>query len=88
MANCEYCNQDMTNDQSSCTWNAVKISGKFYKRNTDYHDVNERCHDCGILNGGVHHFGCDMERCPVCKDQLAFCGCDLTGFSKISEEAQ
>lgn len=34
-----------------------------------------RCHDCGIERGGVHHPGCDMERCPRCGGQLIGCGC-------------
>lgn len=25
-----------------------------------------RCHDCRVKIGGLHHPGCDMERCPVC----------------------
>lgn len=33
------------------------------------------CHDCGIVRGGVHHPGCDMERCPRCGGQLIGCGC-------------
>ena len=88
---CEQCNQDMTKDHSSCTLDYVKISGKYHKRNTQYHDNNEICHDCGILNGGVHHFGCDVERCPVCKGQMFCCDCDVTAFSTPkfkSEEAR
>ena len=79
--NCDQCNQDMIKDHSSCTLDYVKIKGKYYKRNTQYHDDNEICHDCGILNGGVHHFGCDMELCPVCKDQMFCCDCYKTAFS-------
>lgn len=32
------------------------------------------CHDCGAGPGQFHHFGCDVERCPICKGQLISCG--------------
>jgi len=40
------------------------------------------CHDCGAIEGAVHQYGCDMERCPFCGNQLISCGCcyDLLGI--------
>ncbi len=53
------------------------MEGRTYKRNTKYHDKNKRCHDCGIVNGNTHHYGCDMEQCPRCKEQLIGCNCEF-----------
>lgn len=76
MATCNDCGQEMLTAKS-CTYTHVKIGDRWYKRVTDYHDINQRCHDCGIVNGKVHHFGCDMERCPMCRGQLFCCDCDI-----------
>lgn len=32
------------------------------------------CHDCGVEEGQLHVYNCDMERCPFCGRQLIGCG--------------
>jgi hypothetical protein len=44
--------------------------GSFRHGNPDY-----RCPDCGVLPGGLHHPGCDCERCPRCGEQACACCC-------------
>jgi hypothetical protein len=76
MAICEDCRQEMLKAES-CSKKTIEFEGEKYQRDTNYYDVNKRCHDCGIVNqkGNVHHFGCDIERCPKCENQLLSCGC-------------
>ena len=33
------------------------------------------CHDCGVLEGEIHHYGCNMEKYPFCGNQLIVCQC-------------
>lgn len=33
------------------------------------------CGDCGVKEGELHEYGCDMEDCPFCGDQLLGCDC-------------
>ena len=35
----------------------------------------KQCHDCGVREGELHKFGCDMEVCPFCGGQLISCNC-------------
>ena len=37
----------------------------------------DRCGDCGVIRGGSHHPGCDLQRCPACGRQLMSCGCSF-----------
>lgn len=39
------------------------------------------CRDCATPQGGLHHPGCDVERCPRCMGQAISCGCKWEGDS-------
>lgn len=38
------------------------------------------CHDCAARKGQFHVYGCDVERCPMCKGQLISCSCEYDGI--------
>lgn len=78
MAKCKYCKQEMT-EGHSCLFDKIQIGGKVYFRLTkDFFAGDKKCHDCGIINDGrgLHHYGCDMERCPACYLQIISCECN------------
>lgn len=38
---------------------------------------SRNCHDCAVVVGQFHVFGCDAERCPACGEQMLGCDCEL-----------
>ena len=81
MAKCEYCGLEMLSAKG-CTFGKFKlIDGKIIQRQKVGEEGalknGQRCGDCGALFGYYHHFGCDMETCPTCGGQAAFCDCSI-----------
>jgi hypothetical protein len=83
---CEDCKQ-LIGLASACTHPYARIEGVVRAREGEYEpgkafacDMSasgERCYDCGVLAGKVHHFGCEAERCPACNEAIATCGCEV-----------
>jgi hypothetical protein len=79
MARCDVCHRDMLR-VVSCVPEVIVIGDKEYSpipygEDRKGYETAERCHDCGVVKGGYHHPGCDMEECPKCGWQLISCGC-------------
>lgn len=47
----------------------------FKDQNTPEEYNSRQCHDCGAGMGGVHMVGCDIEQCPICRNQYLSCAC-------------
>lgn len=74
---CPDCNQDMK-EAATCSKRFIFFAdGTSISRDVATYDDNPKCGDCGIWNnpGMIHHYGCDVERCPRCKGQLLSCDC-------------
>jgi hypothetical protein len=91
MATCMDCEQEM-NDPGvrSCTHARLRFGDGPVVDRVRYstspeegdgwaRDADHRCHDCNVAPGGIHHFGCDVERCPRCDGQLICCDCEYEG---------
>ncbi len=49
---------------------------RYGEETEDWGANRQPCHDCRVIKGQFHVFGCDVERCPVCGGQLISCECD------------
>jgi hypothetical protein len=76
MATCQDCKLEMTNPTvKACTHGGITLNGLDYERIRFAAEPAERCHDCYVVGGGLHHYGCDLEECPRCHGQLVACNC-------------
>lgn len=87
MAVCDLCDQEMTT-AASCSVSELHRHGEptplAVHRRRDGSAGSGRCGDCGVEPGGLHHIGCDLQRCPRCRGQLIFCDC---GWDELAWEA-
>lgn len=82
MAICNYCDREMTT-APGCLVEAdeekqalkIRFGSESRYRPADGYQPSERCHDCGVRLGGLHHPGCDVEECPSCGGQRWGCAC-------------
>lgn len=85
MAICDLCNNEMTTG-ASCVVDTLHLEGRAYplEPHRGRRDASSRpCGDCGVAQGGLHHLGCDLQRCPLCRSQLFSCGCPFDELTDL-----
>ena len=81
MAVCEDCRQEMLLAVTCKARSAMTLGDEVFKPISYGSETiwpggfTGPCGDCGVALGGTHHFGCDLEQCPRCGEQLIGCDC-------------
>jgi len=80
MPYCQDCNKDMRTG-SSCVPLKLHYKNKTISRIRYGQEKSDwgaksgmNCGDCNVKPGGYHHYGCDVQRCPIDGRQLMSCG--------------
>ena len=73
---CKCCDREMSDPETvSCSGNTHIEYPDGEKIQPIPHSGEKRCGECGVAPGGMHHPGCDLEKCPRCEGQIISCGC-------------
>lgn len=85
MAMCDFCRNDMAEQPVTCVPVPLIVNGRQYQsipwgsetgsRAAFHRGIDGPCDSCRTPRGGVHHPGCCIAQCPVCRQQMFGCGC-------------
>jgi hypothetical protein len=75
MTICKWCEMEMNDDKTKSCLNFSMEDENCKKYNPVPYDGKrgKRCPDCYVKQGGIHHPGCDIEKCPICNLQMISC---------------
>jgi hypothetical protein len=87
MAKCDECGREMT-DPKTTTCDVIPfVFPDGHKLDQIPWDGLGRCGDCQVEQGGMHHSGCDKEKCPRCLGQAISCSCFDAYYDALASES-